>query len=305
MKNKLKSLTTKAWYRPALDIAVLTAASVCFAAGAQLFILPNLLNVGGFLGIAQLITILPKADFMSSGIYFILLNVPLLIISHFVFSRKFVLKTAYEVILSGGLIELFYRIDLAELIGLVNQENLTLIAICGGILVAVSAAATLYVNSANGGMDIVALMLQKKYNFSHVSRWIMLFDVVVSVIFAFCIKRPVTVFYSIATIAAHQVALELMLGGMSNAVMFEIITDSPESKESLIDALSRELNRGTTVIKAVGSYTSHEKEIVVCVVRKRQEAEARMLINKIAPDSFAYSIAVKEVIGEGFKNINL
>lgn len=304
MKSLFKKVTTTKWFYPIRDTLILLCASILFATGAQLFILPNLLNIGGFLGIAQLIMLLP-IKYLSTGIVFILLNIPLIAFSGIIFSRRFVRKTFFEVIFSGAIMDVFYRINLAQTLGLVSRENLTLIAVCGGFLIAVSAVATLYVNSANGGMDIVGLMIQKKYNISHISRIIVLFDIIVSLIYAFCINQPVTIFYSIATIAIHQITLELLLNGISNAVLCEIVTDNADTKDTLIQALMLELERGSTVFKAVGCYSQNEKDVIMCIVSKHQEAEARMIIHRIAPDSFAYSLAIKEVVGEGFKNIHI
>lgn len=304
MKNLFKVMKTKKWFYPIRDTLILFGASVLFATGAQLFIIPNFLNIGGFLGISQLIMLLP-VKYLSTGIIFIILNIPLIALSGLIFRRRFVKKTFFEVLFSGAIMDVFYRLNLAETLGLVSKENLTLIAVCGGFLIAVSAVATLYVNSANGGMDIVGLMIQKKYNVSHISRIIVLFDIIISLIYAFCINKPTTVFYSIATIAIHQITLELLLNGISNAVLCEIITENTETKEALTKALMLELDRGSTVFRAVGCYTKNEKEIIMCIVSKRQEAEARMIIQSIAPDSFAYSLAIKEVMGEGFKNINI
>lgn len=288
------------WYKSLKDAFVILLASLLFAVGMELFLIPNNLNIGGFIGIAQIISI-ANIKYMSNGIFFIILNIPVLIAAGFFFSKKFILNTASEVVLSGVFMDLFYRLNLSELIGLINKTNLTLIALSGGIIVAASIAATFSIGGSSGGTDIISLLLQKKFKLNSAFRIFLIFDALVILIYSIILKNTNILFYSITSLITYQVGMEMILNGISNAVLFEVITDH---SDALIKAISEKLDRGSTMFKAVGTYTKENKEVVVCVVRKRQATQAAAIIKEIAPDSFSYSIPIKEVIGEGFKNLN-
>lgn len=277
------------------------SACAAIAAGMQLFLAPNGINAGGVLGISQIISVwAPK--YLYLGIIYVIINIPLIVLSGFFFSKRFVAKTSVTVLIIGIFMMLIKIMDLAAKIGLYDTINITLISLAGGILLAIGIALLLSTDGSAGGTDIIALILQKKHRLANVSRLILLFDLVVIGIYAAITKSLSGFFYSVAALASFQITLELVFGSFSNAVMFEVVTDK---SEELIAAISKELERSSTMFKAIGTYTHSTKEVVVCVVRKRQEAKARELVKRIAPDSFAYTIPIKEVIGKGFRNINL
>ncbi|NLC16982.1 MAG: DUF2179 domain-containing protein, partial [Clostridiales bacterium] len=51
---------------------------------------------------------------------------------------------------------------------------------------------------------------------------------------------------------------------------------------------------------AKGMHTNKERNLLVCLVRKRQVSAMRKLLKEYAPDSFTYISQATEVIGEGF-----
>jgi uncharacterized membrane-anchored protein YitT (DUF2179 family) len=279
---------------------LLVLASFCLAAGMELFLAPNDMNAGGFLGIAQIID-LWAPSYLYLGILYVLVNIPVMILTFFFFSRTFFIKTVVEVILTGGLMTVMRAYNLAENWGLVDIANRALLALAGGALTAIGIALTLSDEGSAGGTDILALMLQKKFKMSNVIRMFLIFDLAVITVYSLIQNSLSVFFYSFTGLAFYQITLELVFNSFTNAVMFEIITDDCAA---MVSAIDKELHRGATMFKAVGTYTKNTKEVVICVVRKRQETKAREIIRRIAPDSFAYTFPIKEVIGKGFKNIN-
>lgn len=275
-------------------------ASFCFAAGMELFLAPNGMNAGGMIGIAQIIA-LWAPGYLYLGILYILVNVPVVVLAWFFFSRTFFIKTVIEVVLTGGLMALMEALGLAERWGLIDIGNRTLLALAGGGLTAVGIALTLSDEGSAGGTDILALMLQKKFRMSNVTRLFLIFDLIVIAVYALLVDSLSAFFYSFTGLAFYQITLELVFNSFTNAVLIEIVTDDCAA---VVSAIDKELHRGATMFKAVGTYTKNTKEVVLCVVRKRQETKARELIRRVAPDSFAYTFPIKEVIGKGFRNIN-
>ncbi|MEG1613739.1 MAG: YitT family protein [Clostridia bacterium] len=279
---------------------ILLCASISFSVGMELFLIPNNLNIGGFCGLAQIFNLL-NLKYVSTGLWLILINIPALIIAYIFLDKKFVLRTSFEIVLIGGFMELIHGLNFASKLGMPDFANITVIAIAGGALVAISAALTFSIDGSTGGSDILGILVQKKYKITYVSRILLIIDVIIVVTYSLIIGKKTLIFYSITTLVAYQIALEFMLNGFSNAIMFEIISDDCDL---IVEAIETQLDRGSTMFKAVGTYSKEEKEVVVCVVRKRQAAEARELIKKVSPNSFTYSIQIKEVIGKGFRNIN-
>jgi uncharacterized membrane-anchored protein YitT (DUF2179 family) len=283
----------------AKEIAIMLLAPLCIACGMQLFLAPAGINAGGFLGISQIIGLWAPERLYLGIIYFIL-NVPLIVLSLFFFTKKFVVKTLITVFLISVYMTLGEVFGLPRKLGLVSFENITLIALAGGALLAIGIALLLIGEGSAGGTDIISLILQKKYRLGNASRLLLLFDLVVIAVYCGIERSLPSFLYAVAALASYQITLEFVFGAFSNAVMFEIVTSD---SQAIIKAIDEELGRGSTMFKAIGTYTKENKEVVVCVVRKRQESKARELVKRIAPDSFAYTIPIKEVIGKGFRNI--
>lgn len=283
------------------DILVMLLASAAIAGGMELFLIPNGINAGGFLGLSQILSIwLP--DYLYVGIIYVLVNIPLIVLSLYFFSKRFVVKTLITVIITGTIMMLLGMFDVSSRLGLKDIANITLISITGGALLAIGIALLLSAEGSAGGTDIIALIFQKKYRMGNVSRLLLIFDLAVIAVYSAIIGSLSSFFYSVAALASYQITLEFVFGSFSNAIMFEVVT---EDGAAVIKAINEELDRGSTMFKATGTYTKNNKEVIVCVVRKRQEAKARELVKRVAPDSFAYTIPIKEVIGKGFRNVNL
>ena len=61
-------------------------------------------------------------------------------------------------------------------------------------------------------------------------------------------------------------------------------------------------SRGCTFIKAEGSYSADEKDVVLCACSDREMVSIRRQVKETAPpDSFTIILDSTEVFGQGFK----
>jgi len=61
-----------------------------------------------------------------------------------------------------------------------------------------------------------------------------------------------------------------------------------------------ELERGVTGLKGRGMYTGTEKNVLLCVLSRRQVPAVKKLVMDIDPDAFVFVQEAREVVGEGF-----
>ena len=66
-----------------------------------------------------------------------------------------------------------------------------------------------------------------------------------------------------------------------------------------------DIKRGVTIIDAKGGYTNKEKSMMLVVVRKKQEVQLKKLVKRVDSKAFVIVSNVHEVLGEGFKEINV
>ncbi len=61
-----------------------------------------------------------------------------------------------------------------------------------------------------------------------------------------------------------------------------------------------EMERGATFLKAVGSYTKVERNVLYCVVAKNEIVKLKNIITSVDPHAFVAVTDVHDVVGEGF-----
>ena len=90
-----------------------------------------------------------------------------------------------------------------------------------------------------------------------------------------------------------------MVSGRSNSKMLMIMTDHAEE---ITRAITGTLNRGVSVIDAVGGYTGESHKMLLCVVRSHEVANIRRIAMQYDEHPFIIITDSGEVLGEGFKS---
>lgn len=301
------------------EILIIFAASLSTAVAIDLLLIPCNVISGGALGIASILDILLTDSaqdkwYMSAGIWLIVINVPIIIYTFFAFRKRFAFKTMLYVLMLSGEMILFRVLNVEKYFEFVmvpegQDIDKVLYVVLGGALHGVSLPLLLSVNASSGGSDIVGLAVQRrsKKNGSDAMRAILLTNIcilfVASIVY-YAVKsdgkEAINMFiYSVAAMFIGEIVQETIFKGFSAAIELEVTTSKPEEMN---EALQRELKHGTTTIKVIGGYSHQEKEMVLCIINKRQLTKARRVIHQVDPQAFAFVENVREVIGFGFAN---
>ena len=73
-----------------------------------------------------------------------------------------------------------------------------------------------------------------------------------------------------------------------------------EHYEEIAKQIMKELDRGATGLDAVGMYSGERKEVLFCVVSKKEIVKVKDIVKRIDADAFMIVSDVREVFGEGF-----
>ncbi len=291
------------WTRVVLFLA-LSSFLVSFAAYS--LIMPNDFTVGGVSGIAILLDV---AFHVPQYIVVFSVNLPLVVFSFFFVKKKFAILSAAHIALQTlwlAIIEvLFPQFQIA--FGEGGEKIFG--AIAGGLCIGVAVALAFKIGGSTGGADIIAVIIQRKFNAGSIARVIFIINCII-------IGSSVFVFYELnedGSIAYGATLLPIMMSvfesyiesranesitnGFHSAIEFRIITDKPEEMSL---ALMKELNRGVTAMPATGMYTKETHTMLLCVVGRRQVTALRRIVKQIDPDSFAITSNVSQIIGLGF-----
>lgn len=281
---------------------VLVFGCILRAFAVQVMLLPNKITIGGVFGISEIIYILTDGQW-PVGFSLVLINIPIVIAALLMIGKRFAFRTAVSVLVIGVSTYCFDRFQVAELLNITAiGENLILYAIGGGAVIGVTLAMMFYSEASAGGADTITLLIQRRSGRANVGRIMVLVDIGIVAISGVILQSFDSFLYSVVTVFVSQIALELTQRGFASAVVYEIVTDKPQE---MTIALEERLHRGVTAIEGKGMYQNTARTVLVCVVRRRQISTCKQLIKQVDPTAFAYSLGVMEVIGKGFRNIEI
>ena len=70
-----------------------------------------------------------------------------------------------------------------------------------------------------------------------------------------------------------------------------------------IQAGDQGTDRGVTALSGKGMYTMEERDVLLCVVQRSQVNRLKEIVQSIDPKAFVILSEVREVLGEGFKDL--
>ena len=103
--------------------------------------------------------------------------------------------------------------------------------------------------------------------------------------------------YAIIAIYLTSKISDGIIDGLKFSKAAFIITEKPEALAALV---MEELGRGVTGISATGMYSGDSKNMLLCVVSKKEIVRLKELAKSCDPNAFVIVTDVREVLGEGF-----
>ncbi len=258
-----------------------------------LVLLPVKITTGGFSGLA---TVLYYFFNLPAEIGIIILNIPVFLITWKVLGIEYGFRSLC------GMFCCSIGIKLGELIILdfgVITDDMLLSALYGGAISGIGIALTYRGQGSTGGTDLIAKLVHKFKPYLNLGEILLLVDGVIIALLAFTFKSAEIALYSIVSVFIMTKVIDLILEGGYYAKGVFIITN--KSKE-IIEYIHKELNRTATKVDAIGTYSNSSKEILICVVNKKEIPKLKENIKMIDDKAFTIITTVTEAIGEGFKN---
>lgn len=273
-----------------LGYVLMTLACFCYAVGISLFVEPNNIASGGVTGIA---IILNKAVGGSTGIWFFVINIPILLIGMWKFGFKFLMSTVY----CTTIISVFT--DLLSRYGSPLTNDVLVATIAGGMLTAIGMGGVFKAGATTGGMDIVVKLCKLKFPYMKTGSLFLIMDFLVVLASAFVFQDIDRAFYSAMEVFVTSTLLDLVLYGKDGAKLIYIISDK---SEKIAARLLDELNIGVTYMEGQGAYSGREKKVIMCVTRKQMAPRAEEIVKEEDPNTFMIVSSASEIYGEGYKS---
>lgn len=264
-----------------------------------------LLTLGGLISTFALKCIANPHDFVSGGLYgsamlivyatdtigiagwYALLNIPVLLIGWFFLSRRFMLYTIYCIAVTTVAT---YFMDFNA--GITDK---TLAAIAAGTLCGAGSGIAMRSLGSDGGLNIVSLILNQKYNLN-VGTFNIIFNFVLFIA-ALPVIKVDNVLYSMIITYLTANLTNFFMGMFDERKLVFIIS---ERYQDIAQSIMRNLGRGCTVLHGEGAFTRQEREVLLTVVHNIQLKRLEELVYKLDPNAFLIIENTHLVLGKGF-----
>ncbi len=282
MKN-VKSILT--------DLLYYTAGCFIYSIAVTMIAIPNNISPGGITGIAAIIKTLLG---VPTGFMVFVINIPILIIAYKLLGGIFILKTGAATVIVSVTLEITERF-LPQL-----QLDGVLASVFGGILMGVGLAVVFLRGATTGGVDIIAKLINRKSQHLTIGRLVLIMDAFVILLSMIVYKSLQSGLYTVISIFICSVMIDYVLYGADKGNLIYVITKN----EKLASYLTRQLERGVTVISAMGAYTNSKNFVVLCAIRAYEVTKFRQAVKNADPDAFMVVAGATEILGEGFKKLD-
>ena len=175
-------------------------------------------------------------------------------------------------------------------------SNEILASIYTGIFVGTGIGLVVRANSSTGGVDIIALLMDKWFHFPvHIGILIIDASIIILGISTHSFEKAMVGLISVYATSLFIDKVVSIGGQKTKSVM--IISDK---YQEIMKMIMEDLDRGTTILHGQGGYSGQNREVVMCVVENKQYPLLNQKIREIDERAFMVVQDAHEVIGTGF-----
>lgn len=286
MKTKKQSI---------IDMIIINLGLFLVAAGIHFFKVPNHFAIGGTSGIA----IILKYFFtnLSVGPLLYIINAVLIILGFIFVGFTFTSRTIYSSVMLSTMVALLEKLLPLEA-SLTGDAMLDLMFAV--FLPGIGTALVFDRGTSTGGTDILAKILNK-YMHMNIGMTLLLSDFVITVVAGATFGVRIGL-YSILGLFIKGFLVDLIIESINLHKQVVIVSQYVEEIKVFI---LQNMNRSATIHDAYGAYSGVKKQVITTIVTRRQAALIRNFVREIDKDAFLSITNTSEIVGRGFRNVDL
>ena len=274
------------------EYSVMAIALALYVFSWTAFLIPNQITAGGVTGIS---TILNYALGWHISYTYLVINVVLLVAGTIILGKGFGFKTIFCVVVSTIYFEFF------PMIPWVSEINDNLInSIIGGAMSGVGIAMVFTQGGSTGGIDIIALVINKFKEVSPGTVFMVSDCLIISSVLLLPDKSLQDIVYGYVVTVAFSYTIDQLLTGSKQSVQMLIISSK---YEEIADKLCFQMDKGVTAINSLGWYKKSQSMMIMVVTRKSLMYEVMAAVKETDPKAFFTVSTVMGVYGEGFDEV--
>ncbi len=278
------------WFSPrnlkamVISLLLITIGSVVFMVGVNAILIPKGFLNGGVVGVALILVYLFPT--LKLGFVYALLNVPLFLLGWFHISRRFIVFSILGTLIFSATAELV-RIPAFPI------HEPILAAILAGLICGLGAGLVLRSQGSAGGVDILAVYLNKKLSLRF-GMTTMLFNALVLIIGGILFNLEMAL-YTMIFVYIQSRVIDGVITGFNVRKSVMVISDEGEK---IAERIMTELKRGVTYLEGAGAFTGHSKRIVFSIITLTELAAIKAMVFDIDPHAFVVVNDTLDVLGK-------
>lgn len=286
MKNK--------WMDQLKIILPIMLGTAVFAFGLLYFIIPNQLMEGGVTGITVLLN---YAFGISPSLSTLVINIPLFILGWKVLGGRQIFYTGIGIVLLTFFLGLFERLIEADyIVPFKTEHDYLLAALYAGVTIGTGLGIVFRAGGTTGGSDIIARILSRRSGIS-IGKVMLGIDIIIIGSSLFFIPLD-KILYTLVSVFISSKVIDFIQEGAYSLKSFTIISDQADQ---IAQKITVEMDRGVTLVPAVGAYSKQAKHVAYCVVARQEIRQLQEIIKLADAKAFVIISEVQDVYGEGFK----
>lgn len=279
--------TPNFWFEQAKKVFFVLFASVTNAIALNNFLIPANIYASGVNGISQLLASV-MSDFaqleISTGVFIILLNVPIAVIGWFKIGKSF---TMYSFVTSLLVSVLSLALPVIPL-----TDDPIMNALFGGLLAGAGVGFALKYGFSTGGMDIISMVLAKTTGRS-VGSLLFSINVLIILTAGYLYGWQYAMYTLLSIYVLTKVVDTIHTSHLKVTAM--IVTLDPDT---LIKSIHSKLIRGITVIPAKGGYSGSDRSILMIVITRYEMYDLEQAVKEADGTAFVNFMDTNKVLGE-------
>ena len=276
-----------------LDLIFEVSGILNMSIGIHCFLVPANIAPGRVSGVAILIQYLWG---LPIGLMSFVINVPIFILSWQYLGKKYTMQSFSAVLLSTVILDYV----VTPWTPMYTGERF-LGSLFGGIFVGAGLGLVFLRGFSTGGTDAISFLLQRKFPHMPIGRTLMLIDGLILAISVLVFHNIEAGLFGVVALFAQTKVIDSIVYGSEHGQMFLIVSDK---NMEIKDKILVDVDRGATILKAVGAYTMEEKEVLLCAARKSQFGQIKRIVREVDPNAFFIVSEVSQILGEGFKSVS-
>ncbi len=263
-----------------LGVAIFSVGVVCFTLPYQF---PDI----GVIGIA---VILKYSMGFSPAATNLIINAALLLWGGRQLSKRFIAWTIYNTLLMSFMLGVLSDIDVPYI------TDTFLVAVAGGLIKGVGLGMVFRTGGSSGGTDIIVAVLRKRFGVE-VGKYTFYMNMLILSASVGIVGLEKVLYGFVACYIMGQ-AMDNVISSFDKRRLVFIVANGTRV---IVDYISKELVRGSTVLYGEGGFTHEKRDTVMCLLTARQAMELKRHLAANYPSAFMVVTDASEVLGNGFK----